>query len=65
VLVLRDIEGLSYEEIADITQAPLGTVEGALFRAAARPHRDAAHEHLRLGAARMSDDRSEPITPAE
>jgi RNA polymerase sigma-70 factor, ECF subfamily len=32
-LVLRDIEGLSYEEIADITQAPLGTVKVRLFRA--------------------------------
>jgi RNA polymerase sigma-70 factor, ECF subfamily len=33
VLVLRDIEGLSYEEIADITQAPLGTVKVRLYRA--------------------------------
>jgi RNA polymerase sigma-70 factor (ECF subfamily) len=33
VLVLRDIEGLSYEEIAGITQAPLGTVKTRLFRA--------------------------------
>ncbi|MEA2267763.1 MAG: hypothetical protein QOC64_373 [Solirubrobacteraceae bacterium] len=33
VLVLRDIEGLSYEEIATVTQAPLGTVKARLFRA--------------------------------
>src|SRR3954454_9862646 len=33
VLVLRDIEGLSYEEIAAITDAPLGTVKVRLFRA--------------------------------
>jgi RNA polymerase sigma-70 factor, ECF subfamily len=33
VLGLRDIEGLSYEEIAAITQAPLGTVKVRLFRA--------------------------------
>jgi RNA polymerase sigma-70 factor, ECF subfamily len=33
VLVLRDIEGLSYEEIAAITEAPLGTVKVRLFRA--------------------------------
>ena len=33
VLVLRDLEGLSYEEIADITDCPLGTVKGRLHRA--------------------------------
>ena len=33
VLVLRDIEGLSYEEIAQITAAPLGSVKGRLHRA--------------------------------
>ncbi len=33
VLVLRDLEGLSYEEIAQITASPLGSVKGRLFRA--------------------------------
>lgn len=33
VLVLRDLEGLSYEEIAQITDAPLGSVKGRLHRA--------------------------------
>ena len=33
VLVLRDLEGLTYEEIADITETPLGTVKGRLHRA--------------------------------
>ena len=33
VLVLRDAEGLSYEEIAEITSTPLGSVKGRLFRA--------------------------------
>lgn len=33
VLVLRDAEGLSYEQIADITDTPLGTVKGRLHRA--------------------------------
>src|SRR3954452_19513511 len=33
VLVLRDAEGFSYEEIADITHSPLGSVKGRLHRA--------------------------------
>ena len=33
VLVLRDIEGLSYEEVATATEAPLGSVKGRLHRA--------------------------------
>ena len=33
VLVLRDIEGFSYDEIARITAAPLGTVKVRLHRA--------------------------------
>lgn len=33
VLVLRDLEGLTYEEIAVSTGAPIGSVKGRLFRA--------------------------------
>lgn len=33
VLVLRDLEGLPYEEIADVTESPLGSVKGRLHRA--------------------------------
>jgi RNA polymerase sigma-70 factor (ECF subfamily) len=33
VLVLRDVEGLTYEEIATVVQAPLGTVKARLHRA--------------------------------
>jgi RNA polymerase sigma-70 factor, ECF subfamily len=33
VLVLRDLEGLTYQEIAEITEAPVGSVKGRLFRA--------------------------------
>jgi RNA polymerase sigma-70 factor (ECF subfamily) len=33
VLVLRDLEGLSYNEVADMTGTPLGSVKGRLSRA--------------------------------
>jgi len=33
VIVLRFIEGLSYEEIAEVTGEPLGTVKSRIFRA--------------------------------
>lgn len=33
VLVLRDLEGLSYQEIADVTETPVGSVKGRLNRA--------------------------------
>jgi RNA polymerase sigma-70 factor, ECF subfamily len=33
VLALRDLEGLSYEEIAQVTDTPLGSVKGRLHRA--------------------------------
>jgi RNA polymerase sigma-70 factor (ECF subfamily) len=35
VLVLRDLEGFSYEEIAEVTDSPLGSVKGRLHRARA------------------------------
>lgn len=33
VLVLRDLEGLAYEEIAAVTETPVGSVKGRLHRA--------------------------------
>jgi RNA polymerase sigma-70 factor (ECF subfamily) len=33
VLVLRDIEGFTYEEIASVTESPIGSVKARLHRA--------------------------------
>ena len=33
VLVLRDVEGLSYDEISSVTDTPLGSVKGRIHRA--------------------------------
>ena len=35
-VVLRDVEGLDYKEIARVTGAPVGTVESRIFRARQR-----------------------------
>jgi RNA polymerase sigma-70 factor (ECF subfamily) len=35
ILVLREIQGLSYDEIAQVLGVPRGTVESRLFRARA------------------------------
>ena len=36
ILVLREVQGLSYEEIAEVLRCSKGTVESRLFRARAR-----------------------------
>ena len=41
-LTLREIEGLSYEEIASVMSCPIGTVRSRIFRA-----REAVAENLR------------------
>ena len=35
-VVLRDVEGLDYKEIAKVTESPIGTVESRIFRARQR-----------------------------
>jgi RNA polymerase sigma-70 factor (ECF subfamily) len=52
LVVLRDIEGLSYEEIVEITQQPEGTVKSRLHRARAA----LAREITRLRRADPGDD---------
>ena len=32
-ITLREIDGLSYEEIADVMKCPIGTVRSRIFRA--------------------------------
>jgi len=52
LVVLRDLEDLSYEEIVDVTALPLGTVKSRLHRARAAlartlsEHRDELEQHL-------------------
>lgn len=54
-IVLRELEGLSYEDIARTMDCPVGTVRSRIFRA-----RDAIDRHLRVvfegGLGRSGDD---------
>ncbi len=51
-LTLREIEGLSYEEIADVMNCPIGTVRSRIFRA-----REAIAENLRPLLGTSEDNR--------
>jgi RNA polymerase sigma-70 factor (ECF subfamily) len=61
VLVLRELEGLSYKEIAEVVGMPMGTVMSTLFRARERC-RDVASDLVRRQARPKG---SSPLTDAE
>lgn len=52
-ITLRELEGLSYEEIAQVMECPIGTVRSRIFRA-----RDTIHKRLRpLYSVSLTGDR--------
>ena len=53
-VVLCDIEGLSYEEIADVLGVKLGTVRSRIHRGRALLRQQLAHREPRAGRARFS-----------
>jgi RNA polymerase sigma-70 factor (ECF subfamily) len=65
VLMLREVEGLSYKEIADVVGVPMGTIMSTLFRARER-FRHAASDLVKRqaqpkGSSALSDaERQEP-----
>lgn len=52
LLILRDVQGLEYEQIAEVLGVPLGTLKSRLFRA-------------RLALRRLMEGGSEPMSVAE
>ena len=66
VLILRELEGLSYKEIADVAGVPIGTVMSTLFRARER-FRHAASDLVRRqaqpkGSSALSDAELQELT---
>jgi len=59
-VVLCDVEGMSYEEIADVLGAKLGTVRSRIHRGRAMLRRELAHRHPVAGRRRYGG----PVTPA-
>ena len=66
VLLLRELEGLSYKEIAEVAGVPIGTVMSTLFRARER-FRHAASDLVRRqaqpkGSSALSDEERRQLT---
>jgi RNA polymerase sigma-70 factor (ECF subfamily) len=51
VLILRELEQLAYQEIADVLGISIGTVESRLFRARARFKQELLRQHPEFGSA--------------
>ena len=58
-IALREIEGLSYEEIASIMNCPIGTVRSRIFRA--REAIAARRKHSGLGCKTIGKRRRQPL----
>ncbi|TVQ63328.1 MAG: RNA polymerase sigma factor [Phycisphaerales bacterium] len=56
VLVLRDIRGLDYREIADVLGLPIGTIKSRLFRARAALRAEIERIRAESGASNTEDD---------
>lgn len=68
ILLLREVEGMSYEEIAEALQIPRGTVMSRLFHARRNMQRLlrpvlGLEEGAGLAGARAVDDPARPVTP--
>ena len=59
VLMLRELEGLSYKEIAEVVAVPIGTVMSTLFRARERFHHAATDLVRRQARSKRSSDVSD------
>jgi RNA polymerase sigma factor (sigma-70 family) len=64
-VVLCDVEGLSYEEIAEILGAKLGTVRSRIHRGRALLRRALAHRAPTTGRSRYSGPLASPLRPVQ
>jgi len=60
-VVLCDVEGLTYEEIAEILDAKLGTVRSRIHRGRAMLRRALAHRAPEVGRVRCSGPHAQPL----